>query len=399
MSFFINLPRYVYLYFFCQSINLMAAVMSVTVAAIIGNKIASDPLYATVPYGMQFVLLLIATYPASVFMNRYGRKPVFVAGAVFLLCSGVIGYAAVANGSFFLLIIAHSCIGVFTACANFYRYAVTDGLAESLHSKALSLVVSGGVIAGILGPTASNWLQDVPGFPNFALCYAFFIILAVINVGIIYYLPDIHANIKDTLIKSKTALVTYRDVVFAAICTAAFGYGLMNLLMIQSSLKMDVLHIAFEDTAMAIQWHVVAMFFPSFFTGALIARCGHFSIIFLGFMLFVASFALNIYDVTYLHIFSSLILLGLGWNFTYVGGSSLLASCLAHHSDAKKWQGIGDTAIAVCATIGAILPSFLLSGVGWENSNLLAMGVCIALILGLIGVKIKMKIQNNVSDF
>lgn len=390
MNSLVKLPSYIYLYFFCQSINLMTAVISVVVAAAVGNKISSDPLYATVPYGMQFLLLLIGTYPVSLIMNKYGRKLGFYIGAVFLMLAGIIGYLSVIENSFLLLIISHGLIGLFTACANFYRYAVTDGLEKSLKSKALSLVVAGGVIAGILGPTISSQLQDVSGFPQFSLCYASLIILSLINLVVIYFLPTVSFN-KVSSVKSNfqnESSLESRSITYISICVAAAGYGLMNLLMIQSSLKMDHINVAFENAAFAIQWHVVAMFFPSFFTGFLISRFGHVPIILSGFILFIMSFLINIYDPNYNNIVLSLILLGLGWNFSYVGGSSMLTFSLSENPDKQRWQGIGDTIIAVFATIGAMSPSFLLNGIGWENSNITATTICFIPIFGLILVKI-----------
>lgn len=388
----IKRPHYIYLYFFCQSINLITAVISVTIAASVGTKISSDPLYATVPYGMQFLLLLMGTYPASLLMSKYGRKFGFYLGAAFLSFAGVTGYFAVIENSFVLLIAAHGLIGLFTACANFYRYAVTDGLDKTFQSPALSLVVAGGVIAGILGPTISSQLRDVPNFAPFSLCYAFLIILSVINCAIIYFLPDFSPKYEPKQIKTaiKTTLGK-RNFAYISICVAAFGYGLMNLLMIQSSLKMDNMHVAFENAALAIQWHVVAMFFPSFFTGFLIARFGHILIAASGFILLAISFLINIYNASYDGIIFSLILLGLGWNFTYVGGSSMLALSLLDNPEKQKWQGIGDTIIAIFATIGAMAPSFLFNKIGWESSNIISISICLIPFFAIILLKIKNK--------
>ena len=388
-SFSIRLPSYVYLYFFCQSINLMTAVISVAVAAVVGNKISSNPLYATVPYGVQFLFIFLGTYPASLLMKKYGRKVGFTTGAVFLLFAGLTGYFSIVESSFSLLVISHGFIGLFTACANFYRYAVTDGLPESLQPKALSLVVAGGIIAGILGPTMSSQLQDISGFPQFSLCYASLMVLAFINLAIIYFLPDANVTSFETEEDHKNNILKNRDIVFASICIAACGYGLMNLLMIQSSLKMDHMHIKFEDVAFAIQWHVVAMFFPSFFTGILISRLGHIAVIVSGFVLFIISFSINIYDISYNNIALSLILLGVGWNFTYVGGSSMLTSSLVNSSEKQRWQGVGDTAIAIFATIGAMSPSFLLNDIGWKGSNIISIVMCIVSLFGIMLLKIK----------
>ncbi len=381
-----RLPKQVYLYFFCQSINFTAAVISVVVAATVGSLIAPAKIVATLPYGVQFLCLFIATYPVSWLMEQKGRKFGFVIGALLLASSGVVGFIATNNHNFLLLILSHGLLGLFTACANYYRFAVTDGLAISLKSKALSLVVAGGVVAGFIGPAITAYLKDVSGFEIFSLCYAFLTLLAIINLIFIFFLPN-HYEIKKTektinknikAISIANLFANHRLVV--AIVSSAFGYGLMNLMMIQSSLYMNHTGVTFEESAFAIQWHVVAMFFPSFFSGWLIGKFGHRSIIIAGFLLFLISFTLNLYWTEYLGIFISLFILGLAWNFSYVGGSALLAVAIATSSYNSKWQGVGDTLIAVFAMFGAFAPSLLLATIGWQYTNIVSIVFCLIVL-------------------
>lgn len=372
-----KLPKYVYLYFVCQSINLMSAVISVVVAATVGELIAPSLIYSTIPYGTQFLFLLLGTYPAAILMKKTGRNFGFICGALFLALAGVLGYLAVSQESFLLLIMAHGCIGIFTSFANYYRFAVADNISESLKSKALSLVVAGGVIAGILGPIVTITLQDVDGFPNFSLCYAFLIFIALVNIIIIYFLPRDYKNKSSEQLSNEQACLANKKEsinprLYLAILAASVGYGLMNLLMIQSSLQMNHSHISFSASALAIQWHVVAMFSPSFFTGILISRMGHSTIINLGFLLFITSFIINITVTSYIGIALSLIILGIAWNFSYVGGSSLLTESINNSRNKQKWQGVCDTVIALLATCGAMFPSILFNTLGWENTNIFA---------------------------
>ena len=371
------LPSYVYLYFFAQSINLTVAVISVALVAPVGNRLASDPFLSTVPYGVQFLFLLVASYPVALFMKKWGRRTGFVAGALFLFLAGGAGYLAVVRGSFFLLILSHGLIGLFAACANFYRYAVTDDLPERLHARALSLVVAGGVIAGVCGPVLAGWFRDISGFAPFSLSYALLSVFALVNLLLVFFLP----NSRGVQNPVAPALGSHRKgtmgrVVFYPIFIAAFGYGLMNLFMILASLKMEALSLSFDDAARALQWHVLAMFVPSFFTGRLITRFGHHAILFVGVVLFVASFAMNIQSVEYGSLLFSLVLLGVGWNLTYVGGSALLSSTLSGHPDQKKWQGVGETVIASFAALGAVSPAFLLNSVGWTTTQVMALVAC-----------------------
>ncbi|ODS22326.1 hypothetical protein AB835_14820 [Candidatus Endobugula sertula] len=374
------MPLSVYLYSFCQAINLTSAVISVAVAATVGNILAPNELWATIPYGMQFFLLLLSTYPAALLMKRFGRKAGFSVGCSILMLSGIVGYLAIQHESFMLLVISHSLLGCFTAFANFYRFAATDNLPKGKRSKALSLVIAGGVLAGVFGPYISSQLREVSGYPLFSLCYAFFIVLAIINILVIFFLPTTQKTTSDKTMaqpKQEPLNQNTRSQIIIALISAAIGYGLMNLLMIQSSLHMGHMHVSFEKSSFAIQWHVVSMFFPSFFSGLLIARWGHFNLIYVGFLLLIATFLVNMFAHNYAAIAFSLILLGLGWNFCYVGGSALLSVALENNPKAHNWQGIGDTTIAIFATMGAFLPSVLLTLIGWQGSNILALSLCL----------------------
>lgn len=393
MPTFKALPKFVYLYFLCQSINLTAAVISVAVAATVGSIIAPNINWATIPYGTQFLFLLLCTYPAALIMNKKGRQFGFVIGAVLLALSGIFGYIAINNNNFILLIIAHACLGGFTACANYYRFAVTDNLSSELKSRALSLVVAGGVLAGIIGPIIATYLNDVDGHALYSLCYAVFILLALLNIVLIFviskkdHLKPTTTNTSSTHLSPVTNSISndLRNKTVIGVLAAAIGYGLMNLLMIQSSLHMSHTGVSFKDAADAIQIHVIAMFLPSLFSGYLLTRFGHIPIIMTGFVLYLASFLLNVSDSHYQSLYMALILLGLGWNFTYVGGSALLAVALENNPFSKKWQGISDTGIAVMATIGAFSPSILMGIIGWESTNYLSISLSIFMLVMLSG--------------
>ncbi|WP_122686071.1 MFS transporter, partial [Pseudomonas viridiflava] len=143
-------------YFAAQSINLTTAVMSVTMAAIVGSLLAPTLILSTVPYGFQFLFVLVATYPASWLMSRLGRKRCFLLSTIPFALSGIAGFCGVQANSFFLLIISHSALGIYIAVANFNRFAATDNLDQKLKPRALSLVVAGGVIAAVAGPALTE---------------------------------------------------------------------------------------------------------------------------------------------------------------------------------------------------------------------------------------------------
>ncbi|RMN95349.1 hypothetical protein ALQ50_02157 [Pseudomonas coronafaciens pv. coronafaciens] len=378
-----NLPKHTYLYFAAQSINLTTAVMSVTMAAIVGSALAPDARFSTVPYGFQFLFLMLATYPVSRLMSRIGRKKAFMLGAIPLVISGITGFWAVDHQHFPMLVVSHSALGVYIAFANFNRFAATDNLEQRLKPKALSLVVAGGVIAALLGPALTGLLRDLGGYPLFSLCYASFVGLAALSLFITVFLlgdPILPAryNANDRLAKNLPC--SMKPPVMVAMTVAAISYGIMNLLMIQASMHMKHLHQDFSDIRLAIQWHVIAMFAPSFFTGAIIQKLGIKTTICVGLMMLIACAAMNMVSNGYETLTISLIVLGLGWNLTYVGGGALLAHALQDSPGAMQVQGKNDLAIAVFATIGAFTPSLLLSTVGWVGTNVICVALCVALL-------------------
>ncbi|HBO2185062.1 TPA: MFS transporter [Pseudomonas aeruginosa] len=386
------LPRRTYLYFIAQSINLTTAVMSVTMAAIVGSALAPAAYLSTVPYGCQFLFLMLATYPASMLMNRIGRKKAFMLGSTPLVISGVSGFWAVEHQSFSILVISHAALGVYIAFANFNRFAATDNLDHGLKPRAISLVVAGGIIAALIGPVLTELLRDLGGYSLFSLCYASFIGLAALSLLVSSCLPNDSA-VTAAPAGSEPSAQEQRPPITAtgaiAMAVAAFGYGIMNLLMIQASMHMKNMHEDFSDVRLAIQWHVVAMFAPSFFTGAIINRLGIKTTICAGLIMLAGCAAINICSNSYAAMSMSLIILGLGWNLTYVGGGALLAQTLQNTPGAIQVQGKNDLAIAVFATIGAFSPSLLLATVGWEGTNIMCMLLSIALLAATAGLLAK----------
>lgn len=385
-----KLPRRTYLYFAAQSINLTTAVMSVTMSAIVGSALAPTAILSTVPYGFQFLFVMLATYPASKLMSKIGRKKSFILGSLPLALSGCIGFFAVEKQNFLMLVISHSALGLYISFANFNRFAATDNVDQTLKAKAISLVVAGGVIAAAVGPTLTEILRDLGGFALFSLCYASFIGLAALSLLIAIFLPKdlvVTKEEQNKKIASGQGKDLYTTPIVIAMAVAALGYGIMNLLMIQASMHMKHMHESFSDVRLAIQWHVFAMFAPSFFTGNIIQKIGIKNTICTGLFILLGCTVLNIGASNYTVLSLSLILLGLGWNLTYVGGGALLSQSLQDHPFAIQMQGKNDLAIAILATIGAFTPALLLSTVGWGGTNIICMVLC-ALLLVVIYIKL-----------
>ncbi|WP_246174231.1 MFS transporter [Paraburkholderia hayleyella] len=382
-----KLPGGTYLLTLCQAINLTTAVVSVTIAALVGSMLAPSHTWATVPYGVQFAAVAMVTYPASSFMRRYGRKRGFLLGAICLIAAGCIGYMAVVHSSFVQLIIAHGLLGMYVAFANFYRFAAVDGLVPKMRSKGVSLVVGGGIVAAISGPLLSIGLKDVPGFAPFALCYASFIVLGIGTIALIVFWRPV-ASVKPAAAPAETpAAITAAAPVTVAVIAAALSYLIMNMIMIQASLLMASMCVAFDTSSFVIQGHVIAMFAPSFVTGMILLRAGHRNTLLAGYLFLAGSAVLGIWGWGLGAIVSGLIMLGIGWNFGYVGGGALLACSLTEHNR-HRLQGINDLIIAIFATAGAFLPAILQATIGWQNTNLLCLILCVvAACLTWFGLK------------
>lgn len=374
-----RLPWATYLLSLAQAINLTAAVISVTIAALVGTKFASSPALGTIPYGMQFAAVLVFTYPASMAMHRYGRRAVFRFGTVAMMAAGALGYVAVSEASFVLLAGAHALLGVYIACANFYRFAAVDDISGPLKAKGISTVVAGGVLAAVAGPFIAESFRIVPGQAEFAWCYGAITVLGILNLLLLqFWRPPaaVPTPVASPRAPAVSPVAEQGIAIAAAILASAGGYFVMNLLMVQASLVMRDL-CSFDAASRAIQAHVLAMFAPSFVTGSLIARVGLRQVLLLGFTLLAAAAVLGATQTSYEWMFVGLVLLGLGWNFAYVGGGALLAERVPD-AVRHRWQGVNDLSIAACATLGAFLPAPLLAGLGWVGSNLLTLLVCAA---------------------
>ncbi len=375
-----------------QALNLTVAVMMVTVAALAGGQLAPDAAWATVPYGVQFATVLACTYPVSALMRKWGRRPVFLGSAMLLMLAGCAGMLALQERAFAGLVLAHALVGAYVACANFFRFAAVDGLQEPARAQALSWVVAGGVLAALAGPLMANTLWQVPGFTEFAWVYGGLMGLGLAQlILMMVWQPSGRSLEAATTVQAALVVAgpgptisddSRRDGLrlALAITTAAGGYLVMNLLMVQTSLVLQDL-CSFEMSARAIQFHVLAMFAPSFVTGWLIGRWGLKVVISAGLLLLALAAAFGVLlSPSYDAALGGLFFLGLGWNLSYVGGSALLAQA-APERERHRWQGIHETVTAAAATAGAFLPAPLLAHAGWSGTNGLALGLCIAGLL------------------
>ena len=370
----VSLPWATYLLSLTQAINLTVAVISVTITAVIGGSLAPIPALATVPYGVQFASVMLFTFPASMLMQRFGRKIIFIIGAGFLIIAGLTGFAALQINSFAIFIAASLLLGVYIACANFYRFAAVDNLPVAKKPRGVSMVVAGGVIAAIIGPLLASSLSNIAGFPDFAICYIAMSCLGIISIILLVIWPA--GNMGKKALPTNINIGKLSLPIAAAIIASSIAYLIMNLLMVESSMVLKQF-VTFSTGAKAIQAHVIAMFLPSFITGHLIEKYGIKTILMIGFSLIIGCAIFGMFTPNYYLVIANLVLLGLGWNFCFIAGGALLTKVVDEKSR-YRWQGISDSVVAICATIGAFLPAPMIYLVGWQYSNALVAFLCIA---------------------
>lgn len=378
-----QLPRYVYYLLAAQALNLIAAVLSVTVAAIVGLKLAPTQALATVPYGLQFLAMLLTTFIFSFLMKKLGRHLVFQFGCICLFLAGVLGYLALQQQQFYLLCLSHFSLGLFISTANFYRFAASDRLATELIPKATAMVISGGVIAAIIAPVLAIQFQQVQGLPDFTAIYFIFSLLALLLSPILYGWNKKfqRQQTQQIMVEPIQRAKLPSSLIIAAVISGAFAYYIMNVMMIMSSLHLKE-HHSFHYASISIQLHVLAMFIPSFFVSKLIQRWGTHTTIYVGFALLMLSSLIPMIGQVGIYINVALIILGVGWNFAYSGASTLLAGL--NEQQKHRVQGINETGIALFATLGAFLPAPILSSLGWINANLLALSMSFMVFILLL---------------
>jgi predicted MFS family arabinose efflux permease len=377
-----------------NGLGISAAVISVTVSALAARHDGWEGGLASVPYGLQFLAILVATYPSAKLMTLFGRKPVFIGAALVGVLSGFCGYLAAIWSDPFLLSLAHVGLGVMLANVSFFRFAALEIAPPKQRATAMSLVVFGGTFAAILGPLLSR--QAILSQNLFASAYLAISALAATVMILIATTPLTPPERKPPRFNTGDILATLQNPLLAlGVASAAIGYGVMNLLMIAASLTLSRLGCSYQDISFSIQWHVLAMFFPSLFMGRLIQAIGAITVVLFGASLLIAASLASILDPTSISVINvALIMLGLGWNMTYVAGSYLVGASTPPHQ-ALQIQAFNEFAIGSLAMLGAFLPGIVVSRLDWAGANLLAIFVTVPVLC--IGVWINVASKRSKS--
>jgi predicted MFS family arabinose efflux permease len=350
----------------CQAALLTNNIILVGLNGIVGYALlGDDKSLATLPITTYILGTACTTVPASLWMKRFGRQAGFIAGALIGVVGALVGVTAILTSSFWLLCFGTLLIGGYNAFGQYYRFAAAEATAEHFRSRALSLVLAGGVVGAIFGPEISKLTKDALWIP-FAGTYFFLLGLAVVAVilQLLVKLPP-PAQLEGQLDARPLALIVRQRQFIFAIASSMLGYASMNFIMTAAPIAMVTHHHAYSDAAFVIEWHALAMFAPSFGTGSLIRRFGNLVVIQAGAMLTIGCIIVSTFgEMTVGTFWLALMLLGVGWNFLYVGGSTLLTTTY-RPSERAKAQATHDQLVFIATAISSVFSGWLLQRTGW----------------------------------
>ncbi|WP_295848196.1 MFS transporter [Tardiphaga sp.] len=336
--------------------------------AIVGATLAPSVSLATVPISVYVVGLACGTLPVGIISRAYGRRVAFILGSGAGALCGVLGAIAILEGSFALFCCATFFGGLYGAVAQSYRFAAADGASAAYRPKAVSWVMAGGVFAGVLGPQLVQWTMDVWPPYLFACSFAAQAIVALIAMALLATVDAPKPAPADmTGGRPLLEIVRQPRFVAAAIC-GVVSYSMMNLVMTSAPLAMQMCGLSLSDSNFGIQWHVVAMYGPSFFTGSLIVRFGAPRVVAVGLALEAVAAIIGLSGITAMHFWVGLVVLGVGWNFGFIGASALVLE--SHRpQERNKVQAFNDFLVFGVMAVGSFASGQLLAHYGWSTVN------------------------------
>ncbi|MGH6683745.1 MAG: MFS transporter [Pseudolabrys sp.] len=340
----------------------------VSTASIVGAVLAPDKGLATLPITAMVMGMWLGTLPIGWLARHYGRRFALQTGSLFGIVSGLISYTAVVSGDFWLLLLGTFCGGLYAAAHNSYRFAATDTASDAFRPKAVSWVLAGGVFAAVIGPQLVIFTKNLLPPHIFAASYLGQSACAVLAAIVLMFVkvPPLAAK-RVSQGRPLAEIVRAPRFIVAVACGVA-SYGMMNMVMTSAPLAMVGCGHSVTDAALGIQWHVLAMYAPSFVTGSLIARYGVERITAAGLGLIGLTAVVGITGITVAHFWSALVLLGLGWNLSFIGATTMVTQC-HRPQERNKVQAFNDFLIFGSMAVSSFSSGQLLAYLGWQAIN------------------------------
>jgi MFS family permease len=368
----VHARRNVFLLACCQALLFTNNVTLISLNGLAGFALADSKVLATLPVTGYVVGAALSTYPASLWMRRVGRRNGFLTGTLFGLAGGAIATLGIYLSSFWTLVAGTLVLGTYNAFGQYYRFAAADATPVQWKAKAISLVMAGGLVGGIIGPEMSKVTRDLVQ-PTFLASYASLLGFCLVTMAILAGLriPDPKPEEAHGAMRPLREIMA-QPVFVVAVSVGAIGYGVMNLLMTSTPLAMGFCGHPYAAAASVISAHVIAMFGPSFFTGSLIQRFGVLNVMMAGVAAMFACVGIGLSGQLVAHFWWSLVLLGVGWNFMYVGGTTLLTEAYRPAEKAKA-QGASEILTFCTTATSSFVSGVLVNAAGWNTLNYVAL--------------------------
>ena len=365
-----------------QIFSFTAAPVTVFLSGIIGSQISPLKSLSTLPMSISVVGIAIGAVFATKVMSLIGRKAGFISASIvnFLVC--ILAAYSIMDQNFILFCLANFFLGNGMAFTHQYRFAAAESVEKNKIPRAISIILLGGIVSAFLGPSTANYAKDIVSEHLYVGSYLSLSILTIIpTIFFLFYenTSKIETNIKYSG-RSYLELVS-QPRFLQALTASAFGYAIMTFLMTATPLSMHVMEkMSLSKTGLVIQFHVVAMFLPSLITGNLVKKFGHSNIMYAGVFLYSITIIASFFDQTYYNYMFALIFLGLGWNFLFISGTSLLV--LTYKEEEKfKAQGLNDFIVYSVHATGSLSAGILIVLTNWKMMNLLCIPFLIIIIL------------------
>jgi predicted MFS family arabinose efflux permease len=378
--------RDIFLLACCQALLLANGSGLISLNGLVGVALSPDKSLATLGVTTYVLGGALASLPMALWMGRVGRRRGFMTGAAVNIAGCAIGVVALALGSFALFCVATAVIGVYNAIGLQYRFAAAEVAAPADKARAISLVLAGGVVGGVIGPETAKWSRELfatPFLGTFVLLAAYALVAMAVQSRVHVPMP-----VRDERAAGGRpfAVIAAQPVFIVAVLTGALSYGLMNLLMTATPIAMNFCGYPFGASASVIEWHVVGMFAPGFVTGSLIARYGVLRIIAVGLALMGAAVAVALNGTSVPHFAVAMALVGVGWNFMYTGGTTLLTESYTPAEKARV-QGVNDFILFATLAASSLVSGALMTSAGWDTANWAAIPVLavIAVAIATLG--------------
>jgi MFS family permease len=353
----------------CQATMQTITSSMIAVTGLAGLALADNKALATVPLTCYVLGSAVTTIPASLLMKAIGRRAGFQLGTGAGVIGGAVCAAALYAGSFWLLGFGMFLMGIYTAFGKYYRFAAADAASVDFRAKAISLTLAGGLLGGILGPeVAKHTAHAVTGY-EYLGAYLSLIVVALLAMLLLTWLDIPMLSDGERRDSGRPLAEIMRQPVFIVAATAGMvSYGIMNLLMTSTPIAMHAHDHHFVDSAFVLQWHMIGMYAPAFLTGSLVQRFGAVTIILTGIVLNLLCLLSALAGTALLNFWAAMFLVGVGWNFMYVGGSTLLTECYTPAERAKT-QAANDFLIFLTMAISSASSGLLLNKSGWDAVN------------------------------